>query len=144
MQRSRQTVGLPWLCCGWAGSPLAATGQGVCAWLLVVPGAKISPKLSLADRRGGAVFQEEMRNHFTILDWLEKQRAIQSPSISSDMLVCGEISECHRESSPHVTPEELPLLSHPLAPVKVLSAEANPSLADGRIAFSTSGCCWSL
>lgn len=50
---------------GWAGSPLAAVGWGVCAQPVAVPGAKTSPKLGLADRRGVAVFQEEMRNHFT-------------------------------------------------------------------------------
>lgn len=44
----------------------------------------------------------------------------------------------------HVTPEVLCLLSHLLAPVKVLSVKANPNLADRIIASSTSGCCMSL
>lgn len=65
-------LGLSWLGCGWAGSPLAAAGLGVCAQPPAVPAAKISPKLGLADRRGVAVFQEEMRSHFTILAWPEK------------------------------------------------------------------------
>lgn len=54
-------------------------------------------------------------------------------------------SQSPTEKAPlYVTPEELPLLSHPLAPVKLLSVKANPSLADKVTAFSTSRCCRSL
>lgn len=138
-------AGLSWL--GWVGlgwEPSGSCRPGCVPQLLLVPGAKISPKLSLAGRRGVAVFQEEMRNHFTILDWLEKWRAIQSPSVSSDLLVCGEISNCHRESSSLCHPRGVPLLCHPLAPVKLLSVKANPSSADRVTAFSTSKCCRSF
>lgn len=62
----------PWGRPGWAAAGLGALWQPqarVCA-LCQVP--KQVPNSGLADRRGGAVLQEEMRNHFTILDWLEK------------------------------------------------------------------------
>lgn len=140
VQRSRQSVGQPWM--GWLGWEPSGSCRPGCVRSAVACARcqnKSQTRLGAQERCG--CFSKEMRNHFTILDWLEKWRAILRSSISSDLLVRCEISGCPRESSTSCHPRSCVAFSSACSPVKVsvkVSVKANPNLADRIIAFRPS------